>query len=73
MPGLWKAEAKTQLPVLWRLAAAGQGPGRFALVGAAAVGVAGDHVGAVDSQPRCHLGRGLDAGDEDRRGGDVGC
>ena len=53
-------------------AAAGQRPLGFALVGAAAVGVAGDHVGAVDPQAASPSRRRLDAAGEDRGGGDVG-
>jgi hypothetical protein len=53
-------------------AAAGQRPLRFDLGRAAAVGVAGDHLAAVDAEPRRHLGRRGDAAAEDRRGGDVG-
>ena len=72
MPGWWKAEAKTQLPVLWRRPPPGSGHSARRSARAGAVGVAGDHVGAVDSEPARQLGRGVDAAAEDRRGGEVG-
>jgi hypothetical protein len=48
-----------------QLAAAGQRPGGFVVAGAAAVGVAGDHVGAIDLQARRHLVCRRDASAED--------
>ena len=53
-------------------AAAAQGPFAVARFGAAAVGVAGDHVAAVDPEPGRHLDSRVDAAAEDRLGGDVG-
>ena len=63
---------KTQLPVLWSSPPPGRRQGASPGARAGAVGVAGDHVAAVDAEPARHLGRALDPGAEDRLAGDLG-
>ena len=71
MPGRWSGVEKTQLPVLWSSPPPGRRQGAFARARAGAVGVAGDHVAAVDAEPPRHLGPALEPAAEDRVAGEL--